>query len=280
VADRKVWLSLATKGSGTMNTYLFTATVVTRRTVEKNSPYGPELVVEQREKCPSLIVAGTDAEHAQKYFEDRVREGEQSESPAEVDITRLIAAQFVEQLFTESGGVPLDWPTITAEITASIYETPADDFEQGFWVDVNAVVRPGRLAPDIEALKLSVAEDVRTGVNWSPGRMFYYVVNVLSRELPSCYRNAESSPEADQDAGPVANLPAMEPTVEIAHLWERETVALVKARNSIVAGWLWRQFAAETTLAQNPIYIDPSSPGILLGGAQDCQLPPDGNLQS
>jgi hypothetical protein len=38
---------------------------------------------------------------------------------------------------------------------------------------------------------------------------------------------------------------------------DKEAAALVEARNSVVAVWLWRKFAANTRLAPNEIQIDP-----------------------
>jgi hypothetical protein len=38
---------------------------------------------------------------------------------------------------------------------------------------------------------------------------------------------------------------------------DKEAAALVEARNSVVAAWLWRKYAANTRLAPNEIQIDP-----------------------
>jgi len=38
---------------------------------------------------------------------------------------------------------------------------------------------------------------------------------------------------------------------------DKEAAALIEARNSVVAAWLWRRFAADTPLAANHIRIDP-----------------------
>ena len=62
--------------------------------------------------------------------------------------------------------------------------------------------------------------------------------------------------EADENAddqnpdldGFVAALPEMR---------DKEAAALVEARNSVIAAWLWRKFAANTRLASNEIQIDP-----------------------
>jgi hypothetical protein len=38
---------------------------------------------------------------------------------------------------------------------------------------------------------------------------------------------------------------------------DKKEAALVEARNSVVAAWLWRKYAADTRLAQNEIQITP-----------------------
>jgi hypothetical protein len=55
----------------------------------------------------------------------------------------------------------------------------------------------------------------------------------------------DQKPDLD---GFVAALPEMR---------DKEAAALVEARNSVVAAWLWRKFAAGTRLAPNEIQIDP-----------------------
>jgi hypothetical protein len=55
----------------------------------------------------------------------------------------------------------------------------------------------------------------------------------------------EEKPDLDRF---VATLPEMR---------DKEAAALIEARNSVVAAWLWRKFAADTLLAANEIQIDP-----------------------
>ena len=45
--------------------------------------------------------------------------------------------------------------------------------------------------------------------------------------------------------------------VALPEMREKGASALVKARNSVVAAWLWRKYAADTRLANNEIYISP-----------------------
>ena len=56
-----------------------------------------------------------------------------------------------------------------------------DDFEQGYWVDVDQVVRPEKLSFSPGTLQSDVAEDIRSGLNWliATGN-FLFVLSVLS----------------------------------------------------------------------------------------------------
>lgn len=141
--------------------------------------------------------------------------------------------------------------------------TPVDDFEQGYWVDINQAVPPGKISFDIESLQRDLPEDIRSGLNWSPDKKFFFLISVFSprpttmlladeleshptgRDPATGENEAEENPDLD---GFVATLPEMR---------DKEAAALVEARNSAVAAWLWRKYAAGTPLAANEIKIDP-----------------------
>jgi hypothetical protein len=139
-------------------------------------------------------------------------------------------------------------------------ETPVDDSDQGFWVDVNEFIHPGHAVASVEALQRELPEDVRSGLNWSPEKKFLFVVSILSpssarkgeSEIPGMYedienRNTDTSGETTSDDS-VMSLP---------ELTDKAAVILVEARNSVVARWLWQKFAAATPLAANRIQIGP-----------------------
>jgi hypothetical protein len=166
-------------------------------------------------------------------------------------------------LLTESGGSPLDWPQVSRQVNDILQATPVDDFEQGYWVDINQAVPPRKISFDVESLKRDLPEDIRSGLNWSPDKKFFFLVSVLSPlPLPAIPDDEWESDESDRDDasdensnderadldGFVATLPEMR---------EKEAAALVEARNSVVAAWLWRKYAADTRLAPNEIQIDP-----------------------
>ena len=213
--------------------------------------------------CASAIIYGGNPEQAQKRFEAWCHPPPDGENPATVKIKKVVAAQFVDQLLTEAGGRPLDWPQISGQVNDVLQATPVDDFEQGYWVDINQAVPPGKISFNIESLQRDLPEDIRSGLNWSPDKKFFFLVSVFSpqptpmlpadeleshpagRDVDAGEDEAEEKPDLD---GFVATLPEMR---------DKEAAALVEARNSAVAAWLWRKYAADTPLAANEIKIDP-----------------------
>jgi hypothetical protein len=247
-----------------MNGYLFTAGL-TQSQVRPTSDRGGQLVdrLQTWDTCASAIVYGGDAEQAQKRFEAWCRLIPDGENPVEMDFKKLVAAQFVDQLLTESGGKPVDWPQISRQVNDILQATPVDDFEQGYWVDLNEAMPAGKISFDIESLKRDLPEGIRSGLNWSPDKKFFFLVSVLTPRPSPAYPPGELESDATihDDAadenpddgkseldGFVATLPEMR---------DKEAAALVEARNSVVAAWLWRKFAANTRLAPNEIQIDP-----------------------
>ena len=248
-----------------MNGYLFTAGL-TQSQVRPSPGRGGQMVdnIKTWDACVSAIIYGGDAEQAQKRFEAWCHPPSEAENTVRVEIKKVVAAQFVDQLLTESGGQPLDWPRISQQVNDILQATPVDDFEQGYWVDINQTVPPGKISFDVGSLKRDLPEDIRSGLNWSPDKIFFFLVSILSpRPLPSIpaddlEANVPDRDDADDEIeneakpdldGFVATLPEMR---------DKEAAALVEARNSVVAAWLWRKYAADTRLAPNEIQITPS----------------------
>jgi hypothetical protein len=138
-----------------------------------------------------------------------------------------------------------------------------DDFEQGYWVDINQAVPPGKISFDVESLKRDLPEDIRSGLNWSPDKKFFFLVSVLSpRPLPVIPADELESNAPDRDDADDENVDDKEPELDgfvaaLPEMRDKDAAALVEARNSVVAAWLWRKFAAGTRLAPNEIQIDP-----------------------
>ena len=143
------------------------------------------------------------------------------------------------------------------QITATLLIKPL------YWVDLNAAMPAEKMSFDVESLKRDLPENIRSGLNWSPDKQFFFLLSVLSPrpspanppdELQYDPRIHDDAPDENPDDakpdldGFVATLPEMR---------DKEAAALVEARNSVVAAWLWRKFAANTRLGANEIQIDP-----------------------
>jgi hypothetical protein len=248
-----------------MNGYLFTAGV-TRTQVCPTPGRGGQMVDSIRtwDTCASAILYGGDAEQAQKRFEAWCRQTPEGENPLETEIKKVVAAQFVDQLLTESGGKPLDWPQISRQVNDILQATPVEDFEQGYWVDINQAVPPGKISFDVESLKRDLPEDIRSGLNWSPDKKFFFLLSVLSpRPSPAICpdeleSNAPNSDDADGENDAEDQRPDLDVNIAtLPEMRDKEAAALVEARNSAVAAWLWRKFAADIALAPNEIQINP-----------------------
>jgi len=246
-----------------MNAYLFTAGFTRTRNTPTPSRGGQMVNMPQTyDGTVSAIVHGGNPEQAQKRFEAWCHPAADSEDPAIVKIKKIVVAQFVDELLAEAGGSPPDWPQISKQVDDALQATALDDFEQGYWVDIEQAVPAGKISFDIEALKSDLPEDIRSGLNWSPDKKFYFLLSVLAPR-PSPAFTAELETDArihDDDAGenPDDENPDLDGFVAaLPEMRDKEAAALVEARNSVVAAWLWRKYAADTRLAANEIKIDP-----------------------
>jgi hypothetical protein len=250
--------------------YLFTAGVTsTQVRADPGIRGGTRLQTWDSLAC--LIVYGAEAARAQEIFENWCRGSQQEgEAPVEREIQKIVGAPIIDQLLRESGPQPLNWAELAetvmdssvaaAEITSDEHGIAPDEGE-GFWVDVNAIVPPKAAIVDLESLKHGLTEDTRSGLNWSADKQFLFLVSVLCPPpIPSLVEDdleenelaAERGESSRQSSGPamdeaIASLPQMR---------ENEAAALIEARNSVVAAWLWRKFAADTRLVSNEILIN------------------------
>jgi hypothetical protein len=211
------------------------------------------------DSCVSQIVAGNDPAEAQSRFEAWLV----ANPTVQVEIKKVVATQFVGQLLAEAGAAEIDWPRVCQDANAILEGTPVDDFEQGYWVDPNEILGPGQTSSDINALQRGLPDDIRDSLNWAPEKTFLFVVSVLSPPVPP-----PDPVEEFEDETPTATegntgntddekVPLDPSVAELPDLLDKEAAALVKARNSVVAAWLWRKFAAGTPLAANRIHISP-----------------------
>jgi hypothetical protein len=216
--------------------------------------------------CLNTIVCAASADDARKRFEEYARAQPEGESPVQTQIHKMTLAPFVDQLLTEKETVPIDWPQIAKQAQTDMESIPADDFDQGYWVDVNAFCQPG---PSLEALRQDLPEDIRSGLNWAEDKQFFFLLSVLAPPPPPPPDFAEEpeagAPDAAQPAEETAGESAFEHTElegDFPALAEKEVAVLIRARNAAVAAWLWRNYGANTKLAGNPIRIDPWCGGV------------------
>ena len=128
-------------------------------------------------------------------------------------------------------------------------------------MDVQQTVPPKSFRLDLESLKHGLPEDICSALNWSPDKKFLFLVTSLAApsvvtELHEDIAETDSEEGETQDEGD--SRPVLDETVaQLPEMREKEAAALVEARNSVVAAWLWRKFAANTRLASNEIIVNP-----------------------
>jgi len=256
-----------------MNAYLFTAVATRSQVRAVMGRYGEVNAIQTWDACASSIVGGDSPDDAQKRFEAWLRRPPEGENPVDIRIRNLAAAQLVDQLFTESGNVPFDWPDIQKQVQAQLESTAVDDFEQGYWVDVDQVIRPEKLSFSAGTLQSDVPEDIRSGLNWLSDKKFFFVLSVLSPLAPQAEPMDEPEMDAPDSDGPSDENSEEPEPMGLGELYatypqalDKEAAALIQARNSVVAAWLWRRYAANTPLATNAIRIDPWCGAICLDG--------------
>lgn len=248
-----------------MNAYLFTAAITQSQIRATNLGRGQSAErLHAWDGCASVIISDENPDAAQKRFETWLNVQPENGHPIHVEIKRLVAAQVVDQLFTESGGEPVDWRQIRDRVEPTLQFTEGDDLDHGYWADVNQLIRPGQLSASLESLQRELPEDISSGLNWSPNRQFFFIVSVLSPPKPPAARAYEMESGATDQGDPREVIDEETEATELdpiesalPELADKEVAALVQARNSAVAAWLWRKFAYDTQYAANDIDIDP-----------------------
>jgi hypothetical protein len=224
-----------------------------------------------------MIVVAENSDAAQAYFETWVRTQTPGENPMQIEIRKISGAEILEQLLTEEGSEPFDWPQISEKVIAQAESFDADAFEQGYWVDVEQAVRPGKLSPDVATLQRDLSQDFGADLNWSADKQYLFIISVLSPSPPpkleSEFEEIEDSASAD-----LGESVEKSDSVDLGQLYEtfpqardKDAAAVVRARNSVVAAWLWRRYCSSTPLAKNEIRVDPM--------CQVIELPEDNETQ-
>jgi len=213
----------------------------------------------------SAIVHGEDAARAQRTFEEWCQRSRENE--AQTELRKILGSQLVGELLTESGREALDWEAISSKVTGTVPTSDADDSDasdepvdhgEGYWVNVNEVVTLESVRPDIESLKRDLPEEISSALNWSPEKKFIFLVSSLApppvmTEALDEFEDSGSESENQNEAGPV-----LDPAVSsLPEMRDKEAAALVEARNSVLAAWLWQKFVADTPAAGKEILVNP-----------------------
>ena len=251
-----------------MNAYLFCALATIAQVRPNQGHRGPAEELQVWDSFDTSIILAENPETAQTQFEGWLQTAAEGENPRKVRIKKLSAAQLVDQLLTESGAASLDWMAIVQQSLIQLESTPVDDFEQGYWVDVDQCIRPEKLSFDVATLQQELPEDIRSGLNWSSEKKFYFVLSVLTPPPAPPPPPPGFTDSADAESPQLAEIPdedsAATDIAEVQRLLalypqgaDKEAAALIQARNSVVAAWIWRKYAADTNLVTNQIRIDP-----------------------
>ncbi len=210
----------------------------------------------------SLIVYGGTEAAAREAFEGWLLKVYAGEAPESTKITGVVAAPVLDELLTENGSVPMDWPRVSEEAQHGLEAGAGGDFEQGYWVDCEQVVRPRRLGPNIESLQRELPEEVRSGLNWSTDKNYLFLISVLKPPAAQ-----PEFVEEDTDVLPEEGADALfgDHSPEDVRLAEIELAVLVRGRNSAIAAWLWWRSTAAASLADNAIQIEPWCGSVAVG---------------
>jgi hypothetical protein len=251
-----------------MNAYLFTSILSITQFRPSTGSLRQTHTLQTWDTCDSLIIIAEKSDKAQELFEEFIHRQPPDENPRQIEVRKIAGAQFVDQLFTEDRSEPLDWRRISEHAMTQMESTAVDSFEQGYWIDVEQAVRPGKLSPNIETLRRDLPEDIGADLNWTADKQFLFVVSVFSPPPtllePEFETQAELEDEAAEKSDPGSSGRAAAGSISLRELYntypearDREAAALIKARNSAVAAWIWRRHAASTRLTTNEIRIDP-----------------------
>jgi hypothetical protein len=215
--------------------------------------------------CSNVILCGADEAASRKAFEEMLHSHEGGENPAPTKIEKIVGAPVQDQLLTEAGPSPINWPELAGEIQRSLESTAVDDQEHGYWVDEYNWPGPDKLAPDAAWLQRELPEDIRSGLNWSADKTYFFLISVLSPPTTPA-EPAEDIELEEADAAHAAHRISMEVIAAFPQLAEKHLAVIARARNSVVAAWLWRKHAVGTPLARNKIRVDALCDVVEIGG--------------
>ncbi len=204
--------------------------------------------------CTTALLYGAEQDAAWKAFEAALLSPSAEEDPTVPrKMERMVGAPVLEELLTENGNVPSDWENLAREALQIVESTAADDQGQGYWADCDQLVRPDELAPGVDWLQRELPEEIRSGLNWSSEKNYFFLITVLSP--PAQSEESDTMDEADMLNEAESEL--QQRLLTFPQLADKELAVVVRARNSVIAAWLWRKYGAATRLARHAIRVDP-----------------------
>jgi hypothetical protein len=252
-----------------LGAYYLTGAVTRSQLLPVRTGYGVGQSFERWDACLPQIVFGRSLVDAEKQFEGWLQSSPEGESPRETIIRKITTTPFADKFLAESGSSAWDWPKIVQQVESQLGSVSVDDFEQGYWVNVDEVVRPDKLSFSAGTLQSEVPEDIRSGLNWSDGKQFFFFFSILLPPPPPAdpfkepeIDNPDLVEPIDEDSESSKVMSPEEISATFPEAFNKEAVAVVQARNSVVAAWLWRRYAANIPLAVRQIRVEPW-PGML-----------------
>src|SRR5712691_8473031 len=216
--------------------------------------------------CSNMIFYGGEEEPSWRAFEEWLLSPNQAEVPVSTKIEKMVGSPVMEQLLTERGFVPLNWPELCEEAERILQSSEPDDLSQGYWADCNELVNSQQLSPNIEWLQRDLPADTRLDLNWSADKPHFFLLSV-----PGAPKNSFPNPpepmigsgelREEEEPEEVAESESGQRETPFPELAERELTVVIQARNAVVATWLWRKHGPEALeaagMALRPIRIDP-----------------------
>ena len=144
------------------NAYYLTA-IYTCAQVRETSRNGPRDAIQVWDASSDAIVFSGSPDEAQRLFESELSKQPEGENPREITMRKVSVAPIVGHLLTESGTVPLNWARVLEKADSLLQSTPVDDFDQGYWVDVDQVVPSDKKSFSVGTLESDVPAEVRSG---------------------------------------------------------------------------------------------------------------------
>ena len=208
----------------------------------------------------STLVCGTDETQTRSGFEAWFVQSHTSEEAGAPQILKIVSAPVLPELLTEDAALPIQWESIGADALAALEATESLTHELGYWLECDRVIPPASLNADPDRLRQLLPADLTESLNWDASKCAFFVLSILklssaSAPAPALGDHSMAHPSEDDEENP-DDQPTLDYATVFPELAQKELVVVVKARNAVVATWLWKRHAQGTPLARNPMRLD------------------------